>query len=334
MPRLCLFVLVLLLTAFPATAKLSVKNKPQIRVTTSFANFDARIMNHWGGGGGATWTISNDSVHPFVGREFGGAKRKQIAGTRSFGSGYPWDKDDPTTLSGRGFPFGTWPIWWGNDFMGTDEYNSTKDTIRPGGQLVTAPVQLIKAGSPFTNATEDEMYYVLGDTQSVTFMMISFVTWCNVKPAWPTKFDPLSPNTPIRLENVFQYYRASSFALASTLYNNTFARTSIANSTESSPLPGQVEYSDYRRCVDSVISNALPVMNKPPVVVKKSVTYGIIFGIFGIPMLIAAVLVVVWVSMAIGAIFSGTKLRIKQSATRKAREQEERQAALAYESFP
>ncbi|CCA75115.1 hypothetical protein PIIN_09099 [Serendipita indica DSM 11827] len=318
----------------PASAKLDVKNKPQIRATTSFANFDARIMDHWGGGGGATWTISNDSVHPFVGRQFGGAKRKQIAGTRAFGSGYPWDSDNAATLSGRGFPFGTWPIWWGNDFMGTDEYNSTKDTIRPGGQLVTAPVQLIKAGSPFTNATEDEMYYILGDTQSVTFMMISFVTWCHVKPAWPTKFDPLSPNTPIRLENVFQYYRASSFALASTLYNNTFARTSIANSTESSPLPAQVEYSDYRQCVDSVISNALPVMNKPPLVQKKSVTYGIIFGILGIPMLLTAGYLLAFAWYCLSTMFSGPIARVRESADRKARAKAEREAGLAYEAFP
>ena len=38
-------------------------NKPQIRVMTSLFNFDACIMDQWGNGGGANWTIHLPSIH-------------------------------------------------------------------------------------------------------------------------------------------------------------------------------------------------------------------------------------------------------------------------------
>ncbi|CCA75192.1 hypothetical protein PIIN_09176 [Serendipita indica DSM 11827] len=321
-----------LFATLPATAKLDVKNKPQIRVTTSFTNFNARIMDHWGGGGGATWTISNDSAHPFVSRQFGGGKRRDIRGSKTFGSGYPWDSDDASTLNGRGFPFGVWPLWWGNDFMGTDEYNSTMDTIRPGGQLVTAEVKLTDP-KWYRGSTKDETYYVLGDVQSVTFIMISFVNWCHTTPAWPRKFDPLAANTPIRLENVIQYYRASSFALASTLYNNTFARTTSANSTGSSPLPQQVDRSEFRKCVDGVIANALPIMNKPPRIIKPSLKWGLIFGLNGIPILVLAFYTVTLSYGLLILIWRHVKVFL-WGRTLTPNEKEQREAELDYEAYP
>ena len=330
---LLILVLQCLFSILPTAAKLNVKNKPQLRVTTSFANFDGRIMDHWGGGGGATWTISNDSVHPFVNRQFGGAKRKQVTGTRAFGSGYPWDSDDAMTLSGRGFPFGVWPLWWGQDFMGTNEYNSTKDTIRPGGQLVTAEVKLDDT-KWYTNSIQNETYYVLGDNQSVLFIMISLVNWCHTTPAWPKKFDPtLTTGATIRLENVVQYYRASSFALASTLYNNTFARTSNANSTESSPLPSQVQASGFRQCVDGVIANALPIMNKPPRKLSNAAKWGLIFGFTGIPMMIAAYFIIVMSASLLIPLWDAIKL-VLFGRTLGPAEKAQREAGLAYEEYP
>ena len=62
--------------------------------------------------------------------------------------------------------------------MGTDEYGSTLDVIQPGGQLATARVQLSNA-SVFRNVVENETYYIVGDAQSVTFVMVSLVTWCH-----------------------------------------------------------------------------------------------------------------------------------------------------------
>ena len=91
-----------------------------------------------GSGGGANWTISNDTSHPFAGREFGGGTRSDMRGTRVFGSGYTYGVNDTSTLAGRAFPYGVWPLYWGDGFMGTDEYGSVLDVIRPGGQLATA----------------------------------------------------------------------------------------------------------------------------------------------------------------------------------------------------
>lgn len=89
-------------------------------------------------------------------------------------------------------------------------------------------------------------------------------------------------------------------------------------------------------------------MNKPPRVKNKSVTYGIFFGIFGIPMLVAAgyLLVFLWYLLACvwslivaiwehkAVIFSSVRSRIEDAATRKARAKEQREAGLAYEAFP
>ncbi|CCA75197.1 hypothetical protein PIIN_09181 [Serendipita indica DSM 11827] len=73
------------------TGYVHVDNKPQVRVTASFVNFYAHIINLWGDGEGrAPLIISNVLFHPFTGRQFGGAKRGEIRGTNAFGSGYPY----------------------------------------------------------------------------------------------------------------------------------------------------------------------------------------------------------------------------------------------------
>ena len=108
---------------------------------------------------------------------------------------------------------------------------------------------------------ESETYYILGDAQSVTFVIVSLVTWYHAIPAWPTIFDS---NSTVRMENVIQYYRASSFALASLLYTHGFARTGLSNANDSTPLPDQMEHSEYQSCLERVVTNALPILNKPP----------------------------------------------------------------------
>ncbi|KAG8753679.1 hypothetical protein FRC14_005822 [Serendipita sp. 396] len=284
-------------------------------------------MDQWGGGDGSSWKIGNDSQHPFVGRDFGGAKRKDIGGTRAFGSGYPYGADDPTTLAGRSFPFGTWPLYWGENFMGADEYGSHLDVVRPGGQLVVVPIQSSKQ---HYNVSDDEVYYAIGDKESATFLMLSYVDWCHALPAWPTKFDPTSPNSTVKLEQVIRYYRGSSFALSSPAYNNTFARSSFSNSTESSPLPDLVEYSPFRKCLDGVTISALAIMNKPPKKVSLGVTLGIVFGILGIP----AILFIIYISSCAWGAVLAIKDHINGVHERTKMRREARKAALNYESYP
>ncbi|KAG8848408.1 hypothetical protein FRB91_010821 [Serendipita sp. 411] len=250
-------------------------NKPQVRVTTTFADFDARIMDQWGKGGGKFVTISKDSHHPFEGRTFGGAKRKEIRGSRAFGSGYPYGAGNYSLIARRPFPFGTWPLWWDEDFMGSSEYGPQMDAIRPGGLIVSVPLRTTRE---HFNVTDEEVYYAIGDRESMLPLLISYVTRCYIVPAWPSTFDPRmtsslsssSPNpnpnpnpTTIKLENVIQYFRASSFALASPAYNNTFARQSKTEGPSSS-LPDWIEYSPFRRCIDDVTYHTLAIMNKPP----------------------------------------------------------------------
>ncbi|KAG8817708.1 hypothetical protein FRC19_011186 [Serendipita sp. 401] len=234
-------------------------NKPQVRVTTTFKDFDARIMDYWGGGGGKWAEVSGG--HPFAGRTFGGAKREEVRGTRAFGSGYPYGADNQSTLAGRPFPFGVWPLYWDQNFMDADEYGPQYDAVRPGGFIAYVPLRTTKE---YFNVTEDEVYYAIGDRESLLPLMISYVTWCHVNPAWPSKLDPSSPNATIKLENVIQYFRGSSLALASPTYNNTFARTPNSEMQESTPPPEFVEYSTFRKCVDSVTEKALAIVNKVP----------------------------------------------------------------------
>ena len=85
-----------------------VSNEPRIRVTTSLVNFDARIIDQWRSGGGANWTISNDTSHPFTGRELGGGTRSGIHGTEAFGRGYTYGVNDTSTLAGHPFPGRLW----------------------------------------------------------------------------------------------------------------------------------------------------------------------------------------------------------------------------------
>ncbi|CCA75195.1 hypothetical protein PIIN_09179 [Serendipita indica DSM 11827] len=234
-------------------------NKPQVRVTTSFVNFYARIMDQWGDGGGKTWVISSDSSHPFVGRQFGGAKRTSIRGTNAFGSGYPYGVNDASTVAGRPFPFGVWPLWWPDDFMGSDEVGPHLDGIRPGGHI---SIVELKANKEEWSKSNDETFFALGDSQSLLSTLVSYVTWCHTSRVWPVRFDPRLQNATVKLENVLRYYRAGSFALAHPTYTNPSARNATSQGTTS--LPDGIQNSRFWQCLDEITASALPIMNPPP----------------------------------------------------------------------
>ncbi|KAG8765997.1 hypothetical protein FRC16_007799, partial [Serendipita sp. 398] len=67
-----------------------------------------------------------------------------------------------------------------------------------------------------------------------------------------------------KLENMIQYFRASSFALASLAYTNTLVCTSISDMKDSTSLPEFMEYSPSRERVDGVTENALAIVNTIP----------------------------------------------------------------------
>ena len=241
-----------------------------------------RQMSAWSGGGGRPYTLPSDSNNLFAGRSYGGGDRWAIYGTRAFGSGYPYGAQDPLTVAGRPFPYGTWPIPWGGNYAGSDEYTGkVADMQRPGGRLVN--VELISTDNKW-GSTDDERYYLIGDIESVVSITASMVDWCHTVPVWPSVFAPMT-NGSLRPENVLQYYRSSSFALAFKGYNNSFALPPLNTSTslsheQSSPLPDVVQYSRFLKCINETIANALPLLDgwDLPDPTRAAKSGGAIFG--------------------------------------------------------
>ena len=218
--------------------------------------------------------------------------------------------------------------------MGSEEYGPALDGVRPGGQLVTIP---LKVQGEHYNATEDVPYYIIGDRDSAVFMMISLVTSCYVAPAWPSKFDPTSPNTTVKISNVIQYYRASSFALAFPGYTNQNAiGNNNTESTDNTPLPDAVKYSQFRKCLDDVIVDALPIMNWPPAPdpTAYEALWGTFAGVLGGFICMGVCWFGVWLNYTIRAHLRKAKRAKREAARRKADMVAARIKSLEYEQYP
>ncbi|CCA71842.1 hypothetical protein PIIN_05777 [Serendipita indica DSM 11827] len=238
---------------------------------------DTVSVSAWGGGGGSRRTIpSNAAAGPFAGREYGGGDRHTIYGTRAYGSGYPYGANNARSIRGRPFPYGVWPISWGQNYLGGDEYslnaiiNGTTyelDFLRPGGPM--GVVKLAPDTSHWSGVSSEEVYEMIGDRDSLAFMMADLVDWCHVQPQTLRRFDPSNPSSisQPRPENVIQYYRASSFAVTYPGYKNTFALGSNISTSQtfadSSPLPSRIANSGFLRCINDTIGNALPIADSP-----------------------------------------------------------------------
>lgn len=271
----------------------SMVSPPTFQITYTQRWFDFHNISSWSGGGGPIQSITDDSGHPFAGRRFAGGDRSTIRGTRAFGSGYPYGNDDPNTVAGRPFPYGVWPLYWGDNFKGSAEYGAHLDTVRPGGPLV---IQLIAPIKGHWETSSDEVYYIITDKDTALAMMTSFATWCHVVPEWPKIYEPDNPNNTIGVQNVVRYYRASSFALAFEGYTNAFAlnTTTEASLDESTPLPDLVTDSNFYQCVEGVIANAIPIINGLHKKSNLGLILGVIFGIFGAPILICFFIFGMW----------------------------------------
>ena len=266
-----------LLTATLSVAK-RMSSPPTFQLVVSLTSFDTRNISSWSGGGGKPQEIPSGQSHPFQGRTFGGGVRANIVGTRAFGSGYSQDGFDKSTVAGRAFPYGLWPLYWGGNFMGSAEYGEDKDPIRPGGQLV---VQSVRGTKERWGSDETETYYMLTDRETSFAAMTSFVTWCGaVADSWPVAFNatgaPLGEakagDLTFEVGNVLKYYRTSSFAMLHRGYNNSHARTpdSTIPLDQSDPLPEAVTKSKFYQCIEGVIANSLPIVDGP----KKGASLG------------------------------------------------------------
>ncbi|CCA76531.1 hypothetical protein PIIN_10524 [Serendipita indica DSM 11827] len=247
-------------SACKSAVKAATRNvQSRVYITSSFG--DAGTITAWSGGGGPVSTIPTDNGHPFGGRKYGGADRSTIYGSRVYGSGYPSGYDGSgsstsnnnvttTATTGRGFPYGMWPISWNQD----EYFSQDVLALRPGGQLVSAQV-----GSTDTNKwpglPREERYTIVGDMDSVMFMMSNLVGWCSVTMDWPKT---LGSSAGLGEQNVIQYYRASSFALLFTGYNAT---STASNAEAFPPLPASIADSAFLQCVNHTIGDSIPILD-------------------------------------------------------------------------
>ena len=133
------------------------------------------------------------------------------------------------------------------------------------------------------NNTNEERYYLIGDIDSVISITASMVDWCHAVPKWPSSFAPLANNS-LRPENVLQYYRSSSFALAFRGYNNSFALPPLNTSTnllheQSSSLPDLVQYSPFLKCINETTASALPILDGWDLPTTEDKKVGMVVGL-------------------------------------------------------
>ncbi|QRV84190.1 catalytic domain thiamine pyrophosphokinase [Ceratobasidium sp. AG-Ba] len=198
-----------------------------------------RGSSTYGPGGGSRSTITSGA---FAGRSIGGGRRDQVYGNSRYGSGYTYGGG--SYVSGRGFPFGYWPVYvpvvGGVGYYGYHEYGPADNSSRPGGSMQQALVRSstwpaanarrwvleerqttngtnsTSPSSPaINNATAS--YYIVGDADTVAAVMQELVSGCSVVNASGTPVNEL--NSTVHVEQAVQYYRASSFMLALTSYN-------------------------------------------------------------------------------------------------------------------
>jgi hypothetical protein len=230
----------------------------------------------------------------------GGGTRGEVQGTRAFGSGYPYSVGEVshTGVAGQPFPFGFWPIYWiGHGH--SDEYgaNTTVAAQRPGGNQVIVQIAPNVTSSTWNTTLingVNETYWMIGDDESVVTLLSILVDknatdlyGCGVQNLTIQPFNSSDPLNPVRFENVIQWYRASSFALAFTGYNNIYAlpplnETADLGWDDSTPLPDALQYSPFLQCINGTISAALPILDREGPALSKGQIAGIAVGsVFG-----------------------------------------------------
>jgi len=229
--------------------------------TFSVASWNQNTASPYSPGDSTISTIQPGSSVYFVGRQIGGGTRTQVYGTSVYGSGYPYGLYG-TYVAGRPLPFGFWPVYWGDNYYGGEEYGPAHNSSRPGGEQVTYALLLTNNNSSSPAST----FYLIGDVQSASYIASALTTNCSL--AAPTN---VSDGT-IQPSQVVQYYRASSFALALASYNFTPAsqsydplvNTSLVDSSsyyEISTPPITGVNMSLLACVNATIGAALPLLD-------------------------------------------------------------------------
>ncbi|EUC57521.1 catalytic domain thiamin pyrophosphokinase, putative [Rhizoctonia solani AG-3 Rhs1AP] len=233
-----------------------------------------RGASSYGAGGGSVTSISSGA---FIGRPIGGGARPQVYGNSRYGSGYTYGGG--SSVAGRGFPFGYWPVFVpigaGAGYYGYREYGPANNDSRPGGQMQQALIRSSDwpadgGGGNTTTNNATASYYIVGDADSVSAVMDALVAQCSVVNATGTAVN--DNNSTVHVEQAVQYYRASSFMLALTSYNNSANLPSNApadNNTAApppsadTPLPAGTN-TTFLNCLNETIGESVPIMDAAP----------------------------------------------------------------------
>ncbi|KAG8835434.1 hypothetical protein FRC17_003333 [Serendipita sp. 399] len=285
-----------------------------------------RRANYFSEGGGKPFILP--SSYPFPGRAMGGGTRGAIAGTRTYGSGYTYRSNQGSwySVARQPFPFGFWPIFWpGHGY--SDEYgaNATIAAQRPGGDQVIVHLVLDpkKGNYNLSNVNGvNESYWMIGDRDSTDTLLSllidaqgttaygcgvssnaiqlfnSTVYLTNSTVPNSTSTTNANSTTSVLFENVIQWYRASSFVLAFTGYNNTFAfpplnETAGLGWNSSSPLRDAQLYSPWLHCINNTIVAALPILD-PKSGLSDGAVAGITIAVIFGTMILSVVAIWMW----------------------------------------
>ena len=137
------------------------------------------------------------------------------------------------------------------------------------------------SSSVINNATAS--YYIVGDADSVSAVMDALIKPCSVVRTSGTPIN--ETNSTVHVEQAVQYYRASSFMLALTSYNNSASLPSSApvdNSTVSPPLSADTPLPNgtdmnFLKCLNDTVGASVPIMDAS----KKNLAGIIVLAIFG-----------------------------------------------------
>jgi len=212
-----------------------------------------RGASPYGSGGGSPITIPAGTL--FAGRTSGGGTRNQVFGNRLYGSGYPGQGS--RSVSGRGFPFGYWPLVWGAGvgagigYLHDSEYGRGDNSSRPGGVLFQAIIM-----EPNDNTT----YHLVADNSSVTSILSSVESNCTLltNSITPRAINPDNSSEP-QPEQAVQYYRASSVALTLDGYNNSAVDSSNDTAVDT-PLPSGLNMT-FLDCLNQTIGASAPILD-------------------------------------------------------------------------
>ncbi|KIY63113.1 hypothetical protein CYLTODRAFT_403692 [Cylindrobasidium torrendii FP15055 ss-10] len=168
---------------------------------------------------GVATTSTIPSGGLFAGRSVGGGTRANVYGSSIYGSGYPGVAG--RGVAGRGFPFFFWPLSFGAvggagaaSYLHQDEYGRPDNSSRPGGPQMTAA---------FQSNTTASIFRIVADNNTAVDLIDQIDASCSRYLTSSTADAVAYDAALLKPEQVVQYYRASSAALALDGFNNTAA---------------------------------------------------------------------------------------------------------------